>query len=286
MRHFAQSSGLRARPAHEDGPRARRGDRRLCARRRYAAITLACGLSALAAPRAQEQHPGEYSPTLVESGSRLYTAQCATCHAATGDGVGGIDLRRGTFRRVSSDADLRRVVIEGVPGTAMRKFNLTLAEQNSLVAFIRAGLDVSARAVKVGDAGRGKMVFDTKGGCTRCHRTSGTGPRQAPDLTDIGSLRGPTMLQATILDPTSAMLPINRPVRAVTKDGTVIGGRRLNEDTYSVQLIDEREHLRSLVKADLKQYQVLTTSPMPAYRDTLTADEIADLVAYLLTLKG
>jgi len=237
-------------------------------------------------PGAQEQHPGEYSASLVESGARLYTAQCVTCHATTGDGVGGIDLRRGTFRRVSSDVDLRRVIVEGVPGTAMRRFNFTPAEQQALVAYIRAGLDVNARSVKVGDATRGRLVFETKGGCARCHRTSGTGPKQAPDLTDIGSLRSPAMLQSAILDPTPVMLPINRPIRAVTKDGNVITGRRLNEDTFTVQIIDERERLLSLVKSDLKEFQVLKTSSMPAYRETLTADEIADLVAYLLTLKG
>ena len=41
-------------------------------------------------------------------------------------------------------------------------------------------------------------------------------------------------------------MPINRPVRVVTKDGTIINGRRLNEDTYSLQIIDDRERLHSL----------------------------------------
>jgi mono/diheme cytochrome c family protein len=50
--------------------------------------------------------------------------------------------------------------------------------------------------------------------------------------------------------------------------------------------MDDRERLVSLVKSDLKEYQVLTMSPMPSYKDKLGADEIADLVAYLLSLKG
>ncbi len=54
------------------------------------------------------------------------------------------------------------------------------------------------------------------------------------------------------------MMPINRPVRAVTRDGTVINGRRLNEDTYTVQLLDDQEKLVSLVKADLREYTILT----------------------------
>ena len=82
------------------------------------------------------------------------------------------------------------------------------------------------------------------------------------------------------------MLPINRSVRGVTKDGKVITGRRLNEDTYSVQLIDTEERLVSLVKTDLKEYAVIKTSSMPSYRDKLSAQELADVVAYLLTLDG
>ena len=82
------------------------------------------------------------------------------------------------------------------------------------------------------------------------------------------------------------MLPVNRPVRAVTSDGTVINGRRLNEDTYTVQLIDEQERLRSLVKAERREYTVLTTSPMPPATDVLDEQELADVLAYLLSLKG
>ena len=75
-------------------------------------------------------------------------------------------------------------------------------------------------------------------------------------------------------------------MRAVLRNGKVITGRRLNEDTYSVQLIDDQEHLVSLDKADLREYTVLTTSSMPSYKDKLSAQEISDVVAYLLTLKG
>ena len=82
------------------------------------------------------------------------------------------------------------------------------------------------------------------------------------------------------------MAPINRPVRAVTKDGRVVMGRRLNEDTFSVQLIDDKERLVSLPKADLREYEILKTSPMPPFKDKLTVDEVADVVAYLLSLKG
>ncbi len=71
---------------------------------------------------------------------------------------------------------------------------------------------------------------------------------------------------------------------AVTHDGETIRGRRLNEDTYTVQLIDSEEQLRSLVKADLARYEVSTSATMRP--TTLSADEVADVIGYLLSLRG
>jgi mono/diheme cytochrome c family protein len=82
------------------------------------------------------------------------------------------------------------------------------------------------------------------------------------------------------------MLPINRSIRAVTRAGKIITGRRLNEDTYSVQIIDSEERLLSLLKSDLKEYTVLKTSTMPSFKTTLTPMELDDVVTYLRTLKG
>jgi putative heme-binding domain-containing protein len=114
---------------------------------------------------------------------------------------------------------------------------------------------------------------------------NGRGPRVAPDLTDVGLARTPAAIQRSLMDPTSAMLPINRPVRLVMLDGRVTTGRRLNEDTHSVQLVDDQERLRSIPKSEIRTMVVETASPMPSYAGRLTDAEIADLVAYLLTLK-
>jgi putative heme-binding domain-containing protein len=107
-----------------------------------------------------------------------------------------------------------------------------------------------------------------------------------PDLSEIGRLRQPAAIERSLLDPTGSMQPINRPVRAVLKDGTVITGRRLNEDLLTVQLITNDGQLVSLVKPELREWTVSTTSTMPSYKDALTPRERADLVAYLVSLKG
>jgi len=44
--------------------------------------------------------------------------------------------------------------------------------------------------------------------------------------------------------------------------------------------------LRSLDKADLQEYTILTESSMPSYADRLSPQELADLLAYLVSLKG
>src|SRR5678815_3769159 len=97
----------------------------------------------------------QYSAQDIEAGARLYANQCSLCHGPNGDLVAGIDLRRGQFRRPMSDDELARVVMSGVPGTGMPPFALPRADIDTVVAFIRAGFDVTAAAVKVGQAGRG-----------------------------------------------------------------------------------------------------------------------------------
>lgn len=249
-------------------------------------LLLASGAHRLAAQAPAQDHPGQYSAIDIETGSRLYAGQCVLCHGPNGDVVAGVDLRRGQFRRAASDEDLARVITRGLPEAGMPGFKLQPSEVDGLVAFIRAGFDVSGTAVRVGHVGRGQEIFERKGGCATCHRVNGKGPRVAPDLSDIGAIRTPSALQRSLLDPTAAMLPINRPVRAVTRDGRTIRGRRLNEDTYTVQLIDEQERLVSLLKADLREYELAKSSPMRSVAGILSADEQADLVAYLLSLKG
>lgn len=245
------------------------------------AVLLLLGLAARAQDRA-----GQYPRADIEYGSQIYTAQCSACHGANGDAVLDIDLRAGKFRRASSDVDLRSILTTGIPGTAMPPFNFDSSELAGIVAYVRNMRDFDARAVTLGDPGGGQALFERTGSCASCHRVNGKGPRIAPDLSDIGAIRTADAVQRSLLDPNGSMLPVNRSVRAVTRDGKVISGRRLNEDRYSVQLIDDQERLVSLAKADLREYTVIKTSSMPSYKDKLSAQELADVLAYLLSLKG
>jgi putative heme-binding domain-containing protein len=155
-----------------------------------------------------------------------------------------------------------------------------------IIAFVRSGFDVASTTVAVGNAVRGQALFDGKAGCAACHRVNGRGPRTAPDLSDIGAIRTLAALERALLQPSASMLPINRPVRLVTKDGRTFSGRRLNEDTHSVQIIDDQERLRSVAKTDLRTFEVGTESPMPSFATRLSPEERADVIGYLVTLKG
>jgi putative heme-binding domain-containing protein len=158
-----------------------------------------------------------------------------------------------------------------------------------------------------GDPARGKAIYEGKGDCASCHRINGVGGRLGPDLSDIGVPRGggrggggggkqaapapePTLnltaLETSILDPDAEVTPANRLVRVVTKDGKSVTGRLLNHDNFTVQFIDPQGKLRSYMKADLKESTVLTKGLMPSYKDRLSSQEVADVVAYLATLKG
>ncbi len=226
-------------------------------------VTLAVPAVVLA--RNQTANPGEYAPADIAYGSRLYDAQCTTCHGANGDGVGGVDLRSGRLRNAVTDQDLVRVITTGIQGTGMQAFKFDAAELTGIVAYLRNMNAFDRGSVKIGDANRGKMAFDGKGACTTCHRVGQQGSRVAPDLSDVGATRSAGSLLRSLTDPSSQMMPINRPVRAVTRDGKVINGRRLNEDTYTVQLLDDQERLVSLRKADLREYVIAAVSPMPSY---------------------
>jgi putative heme-binding domain-containing protein len=164
--------------------------------------------------------------------------------------------------------------------------NLTEAQRRDLVAYLRSMHATTGGGKAPGDAVRGEAIFDGKGGCIGCHRANGKGSYFGPDLSDIGATRKEAYLERAILEPSQEIAPQNRLVRLVTKQGATITGRRLNEDTHSIELIDQKDRLMSVSKSDLREYSLLKTTPMPSYEGKLSTQEVADVVSYLLSLKG
>ena len=228
----------------------------------------------------------EYAATDIENGGRQYTNNCVYCHGPEGDQIPGLNLLQGKFRRAQSADDIARIIREGIPGTGMPAQNMNEGNARTIVAYLRSAAAVPVGTVAGGNVVRGKAIFEGKGGCIACHRAGGNGSRTGPDLSDIGALRRAVALEQSLIDPGAAVLPQNRFARVVTKDGTTVTGRLMNQDTFTLQLIDAQDRLRSFALADLRQHSVVTTSSMPSYKDRLSSTELADVVAYLVSLKG
>ena len=259
-------------------------------RRRHGGRARSIGIALLFVPVSAalqaQTHVGQYEQADIEHGARLYAGHCVACHGERGDMLPVVNLRSGQFRKAPTDRELSTLIRTGIPGTAMTATGYSDSELTALVAYLRNMGDFDASTMVRGDAERGRTLFDGKGDCGSCHRVNGRGPRAAPDLSTIGVLRTAGTLERTLLEPDAGMVPINRPVRAVTRSGAVVTGRRVNEDTFTVQLVDANERLVSLEKAALREFAVGTEATMPSYATVFTPEERADLIAYLLSLKG
>jgi mono/diheme cytochrome c family protein/small nuclear ribonucleoprotein (snRNP)-like protein len=91
-------------------------------------------------------------------------------------------------------------------------------------------------------------------------------------------------LAQSILDPNAIVSVQNRYVQLTMKDGKKISGKLLSVDTFAYQIFDSNEKLANVAKENVREMTM--NSPMPSYRDKLTAQELSDVVSYLMTLKG
>lgn len=240
-------------------------------------MQVGCALAVCAVSRGQSSDPA--------AGARLYRLHCAECHGRSGEGGLGPDLTRGAYRRGSTEQALFQTISSGIAGTPMAATALSDEQLWHIVAHVRL-LAGAVRVTVPGNPAAGEKLFTGKGGCVKCHMVEGTGGRLGPDLTQIGSLRSPTHLRASILRPDEDVGAGYWAVEAVDRNGKTYKGIRMNEDTYSIQILDMKEELHSLSKQDLRALSVdPKKSRMPGYEKTLAAAELDDLVAYLYSLQ-
>src|SRR5256885_15953547 len=97
-------------------------------------------------------------------------------------------------------------------------------------------------------------------------------------------LRNPSKRRAEgISEPLKDFSQEYETVTVVTSEGTKLQGVVLNEDSFTVQMLDTREQLHAFEKAKLRSYEKTRESLMPAY-DTkaLPEKDLKDLIAFLL----
>jgi putative heme-binding domain-containing protein len=221
----------------------------------------------------------------VQDGRRVYEGLCAACHGPDGNLIAGIDFSRGLYRRPYSDDELAATIMSGIPNTPMPP-NPSMRRDEALrvVEYLRS-MSEGRETTTDGNSARGRALFEGKGECRDCHAVSGEGSRVGPDLTRIGLMRRAGEIERSLLDPESEVQPENRFYKVSPKSGRPVVGRLLNRDTFTVQLIDLDERLRSFQIADLREHGFDGT-PMPPAREKLSTQEIADVVSYLLSLRG
>ena len=88
------------------------------------------------------------------------------------------------------------------------------------------------------------------------------------------------------MTPDAEVLPENRYVRVTGKDGSTDRGRILNQDAFSIQMINTKDQLKTYMKSSLKDWEIQDKGLMPSFQGKLSDQDIADVVAYLSTLKG
>jgi len=220
------------------------------------------------------------------AGKAVFDAQCAWCHGAGGDGGTGPNLH-GRLRHATDLKSIVDIITNGVPGTEMPSFRSPLTERHiRQIAVYVQSLQRTKITTAIGNAQHGAAVYDANG-CASCHVTSGRGGILGPELTTIGSTRGPTYLRDALVKPAAAHPPGYLVVRAITSSGTEVRGIRLNEDVFYLHLRDAGGNLHVLEKSQLSKVErQLDASLMPSYATRITGSDLDDLVAYLSTLRG
>jgi len=252
---------------------------------------------------AQDKNPFAGDAKAAKVGESQFRANCAFCHGLGARGGGrGPDLTRAQKRHGNSDADLFRTINEGVPGTAMppngatqQGVGMTEEEIWQVVTYILS-VQAKAPAQIVGNAAHGKELFYGSAACSTCHMIQGKGGRLGPDLSTAGSARSTEYMVESVRNPnrrlaqgiSEAMKEFSQEyetVTVVTADGTKLAGVVLNEDNFTLQMLDTREQLRLFQKDKLRSLEKSRESLMPAYdQKTLSDKDLQDLIAYLLAV--
>jgi len=137
------------------------------------------------------------APNQVLEFGTLYSENCAGCHGGDGRGGAAIALANPVYLAIADDAAIRKVIAEGMRGTAMPAFAgsagglLTEAQIDVVTKEIRSrwskqGVLDTATAPSyapksAGDAHRGEVAYKTY--CESCHGSGGEGGRKGSAIT-------------------------------------------------------------------------------------------------------
>ena len=246
-----------------------------------ATIWTACSLVALS----QASHEKDSTPQIA-LGKQTFASTCANCHGLDGRGGERAPNIAETPRvQQLSDAQLFKIIENGIPGTGMPAFHsLDSSNIKAVVTYLRT-LQGTKKLVKLpGDPARGETVFLGKGGCSGCHMVAGKGGFIASDLSAYARTYTVEQIRNEITAPTNND-PRARMATATLRSGEKYTGRVRNEDNFSLQLQTMDGIFHFLGKSDLEGLEYSSQPLMPSnFGSTLSADELNDVVSYLMSL--
>jgi putative heme-binding domain-containing protein len=134
-----------------------------------------------------------------------------------------------------------------------------------------------------GDPQAGKVLSAL---CMACHQIGSAGGQIGPNLSGAGAMGLEAVLR-NILTPNAAMEPGYRIYRVEMKNGDLIDAFFVSEDKDAVVIRQAGLPDRRVPKADIRSTKFIRRSLMPeGLLDALQDQQVADLLAYLMTLKG
>jgi len=154
----------------------------------------------------------------------------------------------------------------------------------------RERLGLSIKPEKIlglkGDAERGRRMFaGTMVQCSKCHRVQAGPDMLGPELSKIGAKYNRAQLLESILEPSKTIDPKFAGVILQTKGGDVISGIVVAKTEAELVLRDAEKEIR-LPVGSVERMVPQQKSLMPeGLLQHLTAQEAADLVAYLESLR-
>ena len=249
---------------------------------------LALALALFAAPRLRAQS-SPAQPTVVmpdvAAGQKIFERHCGLCHGLDGRGGRGPNLNRTDLERAPDDTALKTLISTGIPPEMPEAWFLSEKEVANVAAFVRSLGKVAVQPLP-GNPARGAQLYASNG-CSGCHIVGGQGVGFGPELSDVGARRSPIYLAEVIRNPGSRLPEDFMLVEAVTADRKTIRGVRLNEDTFTIQILEQSGKIESFRKRDLLKVRKLRNeTPMPSFASTLSPADFQDLIAYLASLRG
>ena len=122
--------------------------------------------------------------------------------------------------------------------------------------------------------------------CMACHQIGAAGGQIGPNLSGAGAMGLEGVLR-NILTPNAAMEPGYRIYRVEMKNGDLIDAFFVSEDKGAIVIRQAGLPDRRLDKKDIRSTKYIRRSLMPeGLLDALQDQQVADLLAYLMTLKG